>query len=301
MKQQGMALLIVLLLVATMASVAVSTQTYWITVFSRTENQQFRLQAKWMLLGAEEWIRLKLLATLPTDNVNVGQAWALSAQSFLLDDKKVSYQLSDNQACFNLNAIAPFRSEPEGADAENTVTREPLPHKILKILLLRQGMSPLQTTQLLTTLAASTPLIDVSQLRAMPGIDYQIWQRIHPLVCVQPQKRLRINLNTLQGETGTELLIALTQGQLSHSQAQRQLSTRPTTGWRNIPALIDDTTNDTARVVFAQLQSVATLFSDDMELKLWTEQTPHIYQLRSRFIRTENGFRVTERRYGITD
>ena len=76
MKQRGMALLMVLLMVATMAAVAVSTQGYWQQAFSRAEDRQFRQQAKWTLPGAEEGMRQHQLVNLPVDRVHAGQSWA---------------------------------------------------------------------------------------------------------------------------------------------------------------------------------------------------------------------------------
>ncbi|MBJ2066877.1 type II secretion system minor pseudopilin GspK [Serratia odorifera] len=300
MKQRGMALLIVLLMVATMAAVAVNTQEYWLRAVNRAESQQFRQQAKWTLLGAEEWVRLQLLEGLPSDSVHLGQRWAQAGQRFQLDDVTVAYQLHDNHACFNLNAVRPVRAQPTEATTP-APARAPLPQRLFQQLMLQQGMNETQAATLTASLAAATPLRDSSQLRALPGVDRPRWQRLQPLVCVQPHHRLRINANTLSGAAGAELLTALTQGHLSPRQAQARLAARPATGWPSVAALIGQPPNDAAVNAFAELQSVVTLSSDDMELRLWTEQGQHRHQLRSRLVRSEQGFRVTERRYGITE
>lgn len=300
MRQRGMALLVVLLMMATMAAVAVNTQEYWQRAFSRADGQQFRQQAKWTLLGAEEWVRLQLLDGLPTDSVHLGQPWARAGQSFQLDGVTVAYRLRDQQACFNLNAIRPPPARSPVADTP-APTRPPLPQRLLQQLLIQQGLTATQARTLTETLAAATPLLEPGQLRALPGVERELWQRLQPLVCVQPHQRLRVNINTLAGPDGAALLSALTQGQLSPRQALGRLATRPVNGWPSVDALAADAQNETAVAAFAELQSVVTLSSDHMELLLWTEQQQHLYQLRSRLTRVERGFRVTERRYGITE
>jgi general secretion pathway protein K len=298
MKQRGMALLIVLLIVATMAAVAVNTQEYWQRALSRAEGQLFRQQAKWTLLGAEEWVRLQLLDTLPIERIHLGQPWARTEQHFQLDDITVHYQLRDNQACFNLNAVRPPRISPPSADGESVVSQAPLPQRVFTQLLMNQAMNDTQAKALTAALAVATPLQDSSQLRALPGVNRELWLRLRPLICVHPHNRLRININTLQGSVGIELLTALMQGHFSHRHAENRLATRPATGWPSVEALAGEHLNNTATKAFAELQSLVTLSSDDMELLLWTEQQQRSYQLRSRLTRTEQGFRVTERRYG---
>lgn len=300
MKQRGMALLVVLLMVATMATVAVNTQEYWQRAFSRAEGQLFRQQAKWTLLGAEEWVRLQLLAPLPNDAVHLGQPWARPGQRFQLDDVTVAYRLDDNQACFNLNAVRPLPVRSPIADAP-APPRAPLPQRLFRQLLVQHGLSAPQAGALTDALAAATPLLELSQLRALPGVDRELWRHLQPLTCVLPHNRLRVNINTLSGPAGAALLSALTQGHLSHRQAVNRLAARPTDGWPSIDALAGEPPSEAAVAAFAELQSVVTLSSDDMALLLWTEQQQQVYQLRSRLIRTERGFRVTERRYGITE
>lgn len=52
-KQRGMALLMVLLLMSLMAIVAININDNWQRSLARTQSQQDRLKAKWLLLGGE--------------------------------------------------------------------------------------------------------------------------------------------------------------------------------------------------------------------------------------------------------
>jgi general secretion pathway protein K len=300
MKQRGMAMLVVLLMVATMAALAVNTQEDWHRTFSRAEGQQFRQQAKWTLLGAEEWVRLQLLDKLPSENVHLGQPWAKNNQHFQLDGTVVAYQLRDNQACFNLNAITPARAR-HTTNETSPPTRPPLAHRIFQNLLTQQGLSKQRAIALTTALASITPLLESNQLRALPGVERELWQRLKPLVCTHPHARLRVNINTLKGTTGEALLSALTQGHLSLRQARDRLDARPANGWQTTDILTNSVPSGEATTAFAELQSTITLSSDDMELLLWIEEQPYFYQLRSRLTRTEPHFRVIERRYGFTE
>lgn len=321
MKQRGMALLMVLLMVATMAAVAVSSQEYWQQAFSRAESQQFRQQAKWTLLGAEEWVRLQQVDRLPEDAVHAGQTWARNVQNFELDGIRIAWQLSDNQACFNLNAITPPK-KPDDADpvsapprsasqmpgtdtpaaTSSETPREALPRRVFRHLLVGQGLSTAQASELINALAAVTPVTEISQIRALPGVNRALWQKLQPLVCASADVQQRININTLRGETGAALLMALSQGYLSRSQAQRRLAARPVNGWAVTTDIAGKAISPEAATAIAESASLMALTSHDMTLLLQTEQAPHTFQLRSRLQRTEDApFRVTERRYGITD
>lgn len=344
MKQRGMALLVVLLMVAIMATVAVNTQEYWQRAFVRAESQQFRQQAKWTLLGAEQWVLQQQVAGLPPDRVHPGQPWARAGQRFTLDGVEVAYQLRDNQACFNLNTVLPRRtpagatpggsvtpgaattasaarsvsagattaysaarsssrpgSAPAKAKAEAPPPPERFARRVFSQLLRQQGLSDGAAATLTNTLAAATPLQDSSQLRTLPGVDRALWLRLKPLVCVQSTTRLQVNLNTLSGAAGAELLMALSQGQLSRQQALSRVAARPAAGWPDADRALGTPLGPEAATAFAELKSAVTLGSNDLELLLWTEQPPYRYQLRSRLLRGDNGFRVTERRYGMTD
>ncbi|WP_266096913.1 type II secretion system protein GspK [Serratia ureilytica] len=59
-KQRGMALLMVLLMMSLMAIVAVNINDNWQRSLVRTQSQQDRLRAKWLLLGGESYARQRL-------------------------------------------------------------------------------------------------------------------------------------------------------------------------------------------------------------------------------------------------
>lgn len=59
-KQRGMALLMVLLMMSLMAIVAVNINDNWQRSLARTQSQQDRLRAKWLLLGGESYARQRL-------------------------------------------------------------------------------------------------------------------------------------------------------------------------------------------------------------------------------------------------
>ncbi|MFN3726023.1 MAG: type II secretion system minor pseudopilin GspK [Allosphingosinicella sp.] len=74
---------------------------------------------------------------------------------------------------------------------------------------------------------------DVSEIRVLPGMRAEYYERLRPWLCALPVPELSpINVNTLL--PGQALLVsALTQGRLSEEAARRILAMRPAAGWTN--------------------------------------------------------------------
>ncbi|ADM99369.1 type II secretion protein K [Dickeya dadantii] len=76
-------------------------------------------------------------------------------------------------------------------------------------------------------------MTDVTELRAVMGVDAALYRRLLPYVCVLPVDKLVINVNTLTPESAP-LLSALFMGEMSAEAAERVLQQRPPQGWRNL-------------------------------------------------------------------
>ncbi|MGM3175212.1 type II secretion system minor pseudopilin GspK [Dickeya lacustris] len=76
-------------------------------------------------------------------------------------------------------------------------------------------------------------MTDISELRAVLGVDAALYRRLLPYVCVLPVDKLVINVNTLTPDRAP-LLSALFRGELSLDDAERLLTQRPPQGWRNL-------------------------------------------------------------------
>lgn len=78
---------------------------------------------------------------------------------------------------------------------------------------------------------ANTFFADVSELRVLPGMRPEHYERIRPWLCALPVAELSpINVNTLLPHQAL-LLSALTQGRLGEEAARRVLAMRPAAGW----------------------------------------------------------------------
>ena len=80
---------------------------------------------------------------------------------------------------------------------------------------------------------ANTLFADVSEIRVLPGMSAQHFERVRPFLCALPVAELSpINVNTLL--PGQALLLsALAQGRLGEEAARRVLAMRPAAGWSN--------------------------------------------------------------------
>ncbi|QDX29333.1 type II secretion system minor pseudopilin GspK [Dickeya poaceiphila] len=76
-------------------------------------------------------------------------------------------------------------------------------------------------------------MTDVTELRAVMGVDAGLYRRLLPYVCVLPVDKLTVNLNTLTPESAP-LLSALFMGEINTESAVRILQQRPPQGWRNL-------------------------------------------------------------------
>ncbi len=74
-KQRGMALLMVLLMMSLMAIVAVNINDHWQRSLARTQSQQDRLRAKWLLLGGGD-LRPTAVAAGRRAAQGLGSLWA---------------------------------------------------------------------------------------------------------------------------------------------------------------------------------------------------------------------------------
>lgn len=80
---------------------------------------------------------------------------------------------------------------------------------------------------------ANSLLADVSELRVLPVMSAEHYERIRPFLCALPVPELSpINVNTLLPSQAL-LLSALAQGRLSEEAARRVLALRPAAGWSN--------------------------------------------------------------------
>lgn len=109
MKQRGIALIVVLLIVAMVTIIATEMAGRLQLQVRRAANLKDGNQAFWYALGAEEYAAIAIRRLYEEDDevIHIKQPWASSELAFPLEGGGIQAQLEDMQSCFNLNAIQP--------------------------------------------------------------------------------------------------------------------------------------------------------------------------------------------------
>ena len=323
-----MALLLVLFIVAMMAAIAVETNQYWLRSYQGIEKRTARRQAKWGMLGAEQLIRQQLtLAKKQYPGVtSLHQFWASPDQRIVLEGQTFIANVKDENACFNLNSLANKDPKQEGVAQEAQVFRWWLinmqidEHRAEAITAAirdwidsdnesrPQGAeNDFYLTLTPPRLAANRLLTDVSELRGVAGVDAELFRRLRPFICVLPQKRLQINLNTLRPEDAP-LLSAVLHNQIDVADARKLLQSRPARGWESVAAFFasdllkqkqDEQKKMQMNTTLLQGQTMLTVDSQNFSSRVYESGHPS-YRLISHYQRNRNGTLVVQRQYGFT-
>lgn len=251
--REGMALLTVLLLVAVMA--AVSTVVLDDVRFSvrRATNVELQAQAQLYADGAEALARGQigqLVRASPT-RTPVSPDWNGRRLSFPSETGTISAEVRDGQACFNLNSVVFGQGEdlmiqPEGvaqlialgrtlgvAESRMRAVADALVDWLDSDPAVRPGGAEDARYAGLSTpyRTGGVLLAEVSELRAIQGVDADLYRTLRPYVCALPVARLSpINPNTLRPDQAP-LLAMLTHGRLAPAAARAVLQGRPAAGW----------------------------------------------------------------------
>lgn len=257
--QTGVALLSVLLTM-NIAVILVAGMTdsfrYRLRSTSAMQNNE---QAWWYALSGEELATKALLQDLKDDPdvTHLGQYWASDRVAFPVGDGFISGGMADAQACFNLNSLHQEDSESGEKAASLRVFQSLLEHLEIETYAadqiaeatrdwVNESRTPVSgrgagddhyQSLPVSYLAANTQMRDISEWRAVMGVSPAIAQRLLPYLCAIPAMELAMNVNTIS-EDHPELLAALFAGELSVSQSENLLSTRPRDGWPSLDAFL---------------------------------------------------------------
>ncbi|HDG8061113.1 TPA: type II secretion system minor pseudopilin GspK, partial [Klebsiella quasipneumoniae subsp. similipneumoniae] len=188
-RQRGVALLMVLFILALMMILASAMTERTSVMYQHTAVTLDNLQARWYALAAENMAATLLQrdALDSPSQTNLAQTWAQEGRRFTLDDGEILATIRDGHACFNLNAI--------NHRADETSGETPYPTDVFVRLLALLGESPLRAIQIAAALgdwtdsdgqprlngaedevymaqtpgylAANQPMQDVSELRLL--------------------------------------------------------------------------------------------------------------------------------------
>lgn len=251
-QQRGMALLVVLLALALISILVDNILDKNKRMYLRTVSEVDKTQIKWYTYAAENMAK----NILHRDKINyprkthLAQNWAQT--ELQIGGGKVRGRIFDAQACFNLNALSQMVENEKNTSYVVKVFRQ---------LLLNLGVDASQIAQIISSisnrqisdvlmnkeiyngvhfahgaselLAQQRRMQDISELRMISGIDFDIYQKLLPYVCVLPTSTLLVNINTLKESQGV-LLAALLLKDINSFPATTLLKKRPRTGWDSV-------------------------------------------------------------------
>lgn len=256
--REGMALLTVLLLVAVMSVVAVAVLDDVRFSARRAANAETQAQAQWYASGAEALARRqvgRLLAAGPA-RTPLEPEWNGRRLGFPIEGGSISAVVTDGQACFNLNSLVEGYGEDLLARPLGTAQFLALGRAVgapdsrmravadaLTDWLDADGVSRPLGAEDGAYAGLATPyrtggvmLAEVSELRAIKGVDDDLYRRLRRYVCALPTSRLSpLNVNTLTPEQAP-LLMMLTDNALGADAARGVIARRPRNGWPDAAA-----------------------------------------------------------------
>ena len=254
-KQRGVALIVILMLLAIMATIAGSMSERLFTQFKRVGNQLNYQQAYWYSIGIEALAKVGIEQSYKdSDTINLSQPWALEEQVYPLDYGQVVGHIRDGQACLNLNALKSV--------ASTTDNTSPYLVSVWQTLLENLEVDSYQAEVIANStwefvdedtrsvssvgvedstyeamkpsyLAANGLIADESELRAVYQVRGEVMDKVRPYVCALPSDDWRLNVNTLSVKQAP-LLEAMFAPNLSESDAKALIENRPFDGWDSI-------------------------------------------------------------------
>lgn len=255
-KQRGVALVMVLLVVALVSVIAVSMGGRLQLQIVRTQNLQEAEQSYWYWQSAEELVKQVLLLELEdSDGVaHLAQNWSTQTAAFPVEGGVIQGNVKDLRSCFNANAM-----NPDNVSSAQHERRKEQLKALFVALEIDDYAADTMVDSLVDWLdadsmisgtygaedpdyealpypyrAGNTPLAHITELRLIRGFTREIYRKVKPYMCVIPgNSDGQLNINTID-ESQPELLSAMFSGRLDLSQAQDLLAGRPEKGFGDV-------------------------------------------------------------------
>lgn len=253
--QRGAALVIVLLLVATLSFIVLALARQTALASARSGGAGARAEMSWRAVGAEAFALSAVKAANKAGEAFFTQESALFAtpQELPVEDGSIELRFADRTACFNINSLV-ARNDSGHAELNKAAKSEFM--ALARFLGLSDGESDRIAAVVVDWLdddgriesggaedgfytALPAPyrtggvlLADVSELRAMSGITPELFKTISPWLCAYPETTpARVNVNLLE-PVQAPVLAALSGGRLLLADARAVIESRPPGGWR---------------------------------------------------------------------
>ena len=260
-KQQGIALIVVLLIVAVVSAVAANITTRNQIAVKRTINLADYDQAYWYAISAEELAKKVLKQDLDDSEgkVHLQQYWAQSDVIFPVENGQIKGTITDMRSCFNVNALSVHAPKPSQNGGQR---KKPLAVEQFTDLLVNLGMEPFNAEKMAYNIkdyiddgtqpnpfgggdavyesrdvpyrAARTLMSHRSELRAVIGVTKDVYRKLEPYVCAIPGNNQQVlNVNTIKVEHAA-LLAAMLQNKISEGEAESVINQRNANGYEDI-------------------------------------------------------------------
>ncbi len=254
-RQKGAALVIVLMLVATLSFIVLSLAQYTALAAQRGRNANTRHELFWLAVGAEAYGVAAIEAAVEASDGRMTLQSPLLSNIFdvPLTDGMSEIRVSDHTGCFNVNSLV-----RAGANGATTLNRDAKAEfmALAEALNVRKGKAieiasvivdwidsdqrtelggaedGLYTALPLPYRTSGVPITDISEIRAMKGVSKETFGLLRPFICaVAPDAPPRMNVNLL--EPGhAPLLVSLLRGKISTIDALNIIEARPADGFR---------------------------------------------------------------------
>jgi general secretion pathway protein K len=303
-----MALLVVLLLLAAMALLASQMTVRYRQMWQRSHTLLTQLQMREYLLGGEAFAARVLYQDLldSPQKTSRAQYWASQNDVWPITDVSIRAEIRDEQACFNLNSLqnhaennpdnlAQYRENVfvsllQGLEVDNLRARQ-------LAAALEDWLDANRDPQLsgaedndymaLTPpyLPANQPMLHLSELRAVKGVDGALYRALSRLVCTLPERNMAVNINTLQEEQAP-LLSALFLNTLPVQTARTLIEHCPTEGWKSVDEFLALVSSGDERIAGPEIARSLTVNSDYFSASIAIENSQQRSQIVSHFYRT---------------
>lgn len=320
-RQQGVALITVLLVIALVVIIAANMTGRLQLLMSRSINAQASQQGLWSAMAGEQLVFNVLEQDYKDDSqsVNLAQLWAQKGMIFPLNDGALSGEIKDLNSCFNLNALA-------AVDSTNPQQRT-LAQRQFEVLLQSLNVEDYSAELLSYTvkdwvdsdkrvngnfgaedstyagkvvpyIAANGLMADVSELLAIEGMTSSIYRKVKPHVCVLPTMENKINVNTIE-EDGTHVLVALFESKLDLNDAKTLVSSRDNEGYKSVDDFFSSTEITAMGTIADDIKEQFDITSNDFSATLTFAVEQQSFTLNTNYHRDEQGkLHIVSRRIG---
>ncbi|MDO8925685.1 MAG: type II secretion system minor pseudopilin GspK [Sideroxyarcus sp.] len=236
--QHGMALVMVLLIVAmatTIAAFMAQQQSFWQRA---VENGRDRAQARRIAEAGIDWARAVLADDASVNQFDHGkEMWAMRLPAIPVEGGEVRGTIVDQQGLFNLNNLVRYGvvSTPDLARLQHLLAALGLPLELGSTLtdwmdtnseVAANGAENEHYMNLAKPYrCANRPLSDIGELTWVKGFDAHIIKRLQPFVSVLPESNTALNVNFAPAEVLMAVLPGLTLE--SARQIVTQIKTTP--------------------------------------------------------------------------